>query len=145
MKVPMVLCFLAISLFMQDSMSKKYAIYLLIGVIVSVILEAAFEHITNVLESAAGYMVFADMRMKLGDHLRKLPMGFFTEGNIGKISSVLSTDMVFIEENCMAVLAELMTFMISQGIMIVMMFALMTLYLFMWVNRNTDTMMVEIF
>ena len=82
MKVPMVLCFLAISLFMQDSMSKKYAIYLLIGVIVSVILEAAFEHITNVLESAAGYMVFADMRMKLGDHLRKLPMGFFTEGNI---------------------------------------------------------------
>lgn len=122
MKVPMVLCFLAISLFMQDSMSKKYAIYLLIGVIVSVILEAAFEHITNVLESAAGYMVFADMRMKLGDHLRKLPMGFFTEGNIGKISSVLSTDMVFIEENCMAVLAELMTFMISQGLMIVMMF-----------------------
>ena len=93
-----------------------------IGVIVSVILEAAFEHITNVLESAAGYMVFADMRMKLGDHLRKLPMGFFTEGNIGKISSVLSTDMVFIEENCMAVLAELMTFMISQGLMIVMMF-----------------------
>ena len=122
MKVQMVLCFLAISLFMQDSMSKKYAIYLLIGVIVSVILEAAFEHITNVLESAAGYMVFADMRMKLGDHLRKLPMGFFTEGNIGKISSVLSTDMVFIEENCMAVLAELMTFMISQGLMIVMMF-----------------------
>ena len=122
MKVPMVLCFLAISLFMQDSMSKKYAIYLLIGVIVSVILEAAFEHKTNVLESAAGYMVFADMRMKLGDHLRKLPMGFFTEGNIGKISSVLSTDMVFIEENCMAVLAELMTFMISQGLMIVMMF-----------------------
>ena len=122
MKVPMVLCFLAISLFMQDSMSKKYAIYLLIGVIVSVILEAAFEHITNVLESAAGYMVFADMRMKLGNHLRKLPMGFFTEGNIGKISSVLSTDMVFIEENCMAVLAELMTFMISQGLMIVMMF-----------------------
>ena len=122
MRVPMVLCFLAISLFMQGSMSKRYAIYLLIGVIVSVILEAVFEHITNVLESAAGYMVFADMRMKLGDHLRKLPMGFFTEGNIGKISSVLSTDMVFIEENCMAVLAELMTFMISQGLMIVMMF-----------------------
>ncbi len=122
MRAPMVLCFLAISLFMQGSMSKRYAIYFLIGVIVSVILEAVFEHITNVLESAAGYMVFADMRMKLGNHLRKLPMGFFTEGNIGKISSVLSTDMVFIEENCMAVLAELMTFMISQGLMIVMMF-----------------------
>lgn len=122
MKIPMILCFIAISLFMQEEMDKRKCIYLLIGMIASVIIEAALEHITNVLESAAGYMVFADMRNQLGDHLRKLPMGFFTEGNMGKISSVLSTDMVFIEENCMAVLAEVMTFMISQGLMIIMMF-----------------------
>ena len=122
MKVPMMLCFIAISLFMQEAMDKRKCIYLLIGMVASVILEAALEHITNVLESAAGYMVFADMRNRLGDHLRKLPMGYFTEGNMGKISSVLSTDMVFIEENCMAVLAEVMTFMISQGLMIIMMF-----------------------
>ena len=122
MKAPMVLSFIAISLFMREEMDKRKCIYLLIGMIVSVIIEAVLEHITNVLESAAGYMVFADMRNQLGDHLRKLPMGFFTEGNMGKISSVLSTDMVFIEENCMAVLAEVMTFMISQGLMIVMMF-----------------------
>lgn len=121
MRMPMVLCFFAISLFMQGKMDKKICLYMLIGVIASVILEAVFEHITNVLESAAGYMVFADMRIRLGDHLRKLPMGYFTEGNIGKISSVLSTDMVFIEENCMAVLAETVTFIISQGIMVVMM------------------------
>lgn len=37
-------------------------------------LEAVFEHITSVLQSATGYMVFVDMRMRLGDHLRKLPM-----------------------------------------------------------------------
>lgn len=124
MRMPMVLCFFAISMFMQEKMEKKICLYMLIGVIASVILEAIFEHITNVLESAAGYMVFADMRNRLGDHLRKLPMGYFTEGNIGKISSVLSTDMVFIEENCMAVLAETVTFMISQGIMVIMMFFL---------------------
>ena len=122
MKVPMILCFFAISFFIQGTMDKKKCMYFLIALVASVVLEAVFEHLTNVLESAAGYMVFADMRMKLGDHLRKLPMGYFTEGNMGKISSVLSTDMVFIEENCMAVLAELITFMISQGLMIVMMF-----------------------
>ncbi len=87
-------------------------------------LEAVFEHITNVLQSATGYMVFADMRMRLGDHLRKLPMGYFTEGNIGKISAILSTDMVFIEENCMGVLSELVSFIISQGIIVVVMFVM---------------------
>ena len=74
------------------------------------------------LQSATGYMVFADMRERLGNHLRKLPMGYFTEGNIGKISTVLSTDMVFIEGNCMGVLSELVSFIISQSLMIVMMF-----------------------
>ena len=124
MKAPLVLCFLCISYFMRGEMDKTKCIWLGIAVLVSVILEAVFEHISNVLQSAAGYMVFADMRLKLGDHLRKLPMGYFTEGNIGKISSVLATDMVFIEENCMGVLSELVTFLISQGIMVVMMFVM---------------------
>jgi ATP-binding cassette subfamily B protein len=124
LKAPLILCFLSISCFMQGQMDTKKCIWLGVAVLASVILEALFEHISNVLQSATGYMVFADMRLKLGDHLRKLPMGYFTEGNIGKISSVLSTDMVFIEENCMGVLSELVTFLISQGIMVVMMFVM---------------------
>ncbi len=124
MKAPLILCFLCISLFMQGRMDKTKCIYFGVAVLASVILEAVFEHISNVLQSATGYMVFADMRLRLGDHLRKLPMGYFTEGNIGKISSVLATDMVFIEENCMGVLSELVTFIISQGLMTVMMFVM---------------------
>ncbi len=124
MKAPLILCFLCISFFMQGQMDKTKAILLGVAALAGVILEAVFEHISNVLQSATGYMVFADMRLRLGDHLRKLPMGYFTEGNIGKVSSVLATDMVFIEENCMGVLSELVTFIISQGIMNVMMFVM---------------------
>ncbi len=124
LKAPLILCFFCISWFMQGQMDKKKCILLGVAVLASVILQAVFEHLSNVLQSAAGYMVFADMRLRLGDHLRKLPMGYFTEGNMGKISSVLATDMVFIEENCMGVLSELVTFLISQGIMTVMMFVM---------------------
>lgn len=124
MKMPLMLCFVCISLFMSGDMNTEKCLMLGICVLITVILEAIFEHISNVLQSATGYMVFADMRLRLGDHLRKLPMGYFTEGNIGKISSVLATDMVFIEENCMGVLSELVTFMISQGLMVVMMFVM---------------------
>lgn len=124
LKAPLILCFLCISWFMQGQMDKSKCILLGIAVLASVILQAVFEHLSNVLQSAAGYMVFADMRLRLGDHLRKLPMGYFTEGNMGKISSVLATDMVFIEENCMGVLSELVTFIISQGIMTIMMFVM---------------------
>ena len=124
MKAPLILSFFAISLFMKGQMNEQKCLYLGIGLALCIVVEAVFEHITNVLQSATGYQVFADMRMRLGDHLRKLPMGYFTEGNIGKISAVLCTDMVFIEECCMGVLSELVTFMISQGLMILMMFVM---------------------
>ena len=124
MKAPLIFSFIVISLFMKGQMQEKICLYLGIGLVLCIAVEAVFEHITNVLQSATGYEVFADMRMKLGDHLRKLPLGYFTEGNMGKISTVLCTDMVFIEECCMSVLSELVTFMISQGLMTLMMFVM---------------------
>ena len=124
MKAPLIFSFIVISLFMKGQMQEKICLYLGIGLVLCIAVEAVFEHITNVLQSATGYEVFADMRMRLGNHLRKLPMGYFTEGNMGKISTVLCTDMVFIEECCMGVLSELVTFMISQGLMTLMMFVM---------------------
>ncbi len=91
---------------------------------VCVLLQVLFQNVADRLQSAAGFMVFADKRMDLGNHLRKMPMGYFTEGNIGKISSVLSTDMVFIEENCMTALADMMSEIFSQFIMILFLFLL---------------------
>lgn len=124
MKAPLIFSFFAISLFMKGQMNEKICLYLGIALVLCIAVEAVFEHITNVLQSATGYEVFADMRMRLGNQLRKLPMGYFTEGNMGKISTVLCTDMVFIEECCMGVLSELVTFMISQGLMTLMMFVM---------------------
>ncbi|MBQ8966509.1 ABC transporter ATP-binding protein [Ruminococcus sp.] len=122
MKVPIVITYFVVTAFMEGTLTKKAALYGAAALVASVILQAVFQYLADRLQSAAGYMIFADMRMKLGEHLRRLPMGYFTEGNIGKISSVLSTDMVFIEENCMMVLADMMSYLFSQAIMIVFMF-----------------------
>ena len=122
MKVPIVLTYFIVTTYLDGTITKKTALYGAIALVASVVLQAIFQYLADRLQSAAGYMIFADMRMKLGEHLRRLPMGYFTEGNIGKISSVLSTDMVFIEENCMMVLADMMSYLFSQAIMIIFMF-----------------------
>ena len=70
------------------------------------------------LQSSAGFLIMAEKRMALGAHLRRLSMGYFTEGNIGKISSVLASDMTFVENNSMTVLADLMSYIFAQAIMI---------------------------
>lgn len=122
MKVPAIATFMIVSTYLDGKLTKKACIFAAIALVGSVAVQAVFQNLADRLQSAAGYMIFADMRMKLGEHLRRLPMGFFTEGNIGRISSVLSTDMVFIEENCMMVLADIMSYLFSQAIMIVFMF-----------------------
>ena len=86
------------------------------------VFQSVFQNIADRLQSSAGYELFADVRLKLADHLRRLPMGYFSEGNIGRISSVLSNDMVFIEEHSMQVLAELMSDIFSEALMIAFLF-----------------------
>lgn len=120
-KAPIGLAFFLFAAFLDERADEKLCLWIGIGMGVSVILQIICQHIADRLQSAAGFMVFAEKRMELGAHLRKMPMGYFTEGNIGKISSVLSTDMVFIEENCMTALADMMSYIFAEAIMLVFM------------------------
>lgn len=124
MKAPLMVSFLIVSGFMTGSITRKACLISGLVLLVCLVAQAVLQNISDHLQSAAGFKVFADKRMQLGDHFRKLSMGYFSDGNIGKVSSVLATDMNFIEENCMMVLEDLVGFIISQGLMICFMFYL---------------------
>lgn len=123
-KMPIFLAFLVLSGFYQKTLTGADCLHIGIGLVAVVVVQAIVHYLCDRLQSAAGYMIFTDKRMELGGHLRKLPMGYFTSGNIGKISSVLSTDMVFIEEAAMSTLGNMMSYMLSALILLVFMFFL---------------------
>lgn len=123
-KMPIFLAFLVLSGFYQNTLTGTDCLYIGLGLAAVVVAQAVVHYLCDRLQSAAGYMIFTDKRMELGGHLRKLPMGYFTSGNIGKISSVLSTDMVFIEEAAMSTLGNMMSYMLSAFILLVFMFFL---------------------
>lgn len=123
-KMPIFLAFLVLSGFYQKTLTGTKCLYIGIGLVGVVAAQVIVYYLCDRLQSAAGYMIFTDKRMELGGHLRKLPMGYFTSGNIGKISSVLSTDMVFIEEIAMSTLGNMMSYMLSALILLVFMFFL---------------------
>ena len=123
-KMPIFLAFLVLSGFYQKTLTGTKCLYIGIDLIAVVVAQAVVHYLCDRLQSAAGNMIFTDKRMELGGHLRKLPMGYFTSGNIGKISSVLSTDMVFIEEVAMSTLGNMMSYMLSAFVLLVFMFFL---------------------
>lgn len=128
-KAPIGFAFITLTAFYNQTMTPRRCLWIALGLALCVLLQCLFQNLADRLQSAAGYMVFADMRMELGRHLRKMPMGYFTEGNIGKISSVLSTDMVFIEEHCMQDIADMMSYVFAQIIMVAFL-----LYINLWLG-----------
>ncbi len=128
-KAPMMLAFFVLAAFYNKEEDAKLCGMIGLAMLACLVIQIILHNAADRLQSGAGYEIFADMRMKLGARLRKMPMGYFTEGNIGKISSVLSSDMVFIEENCMTVIAEMMNYVFSELIMLAFM-----LYFNIWLG-----------
>ena len=118
MQMPIYITYLILLQFYEHTITFRSCIYAGIGLVAIVTVQILAQLLSDRLQSAAGYMLFADKRMELGEHLKKMPMGYFTAGNIGKISSVLSTDMIFIEEVCMSTIADMMSYIFSSLVMI---------------------------
>ena len=121
-KAPIVIAYFMIKGFIENSVTGKTCLLAGAALVLCLTLQCLFQNLSDRLQSGAGFEMFADVRKNLGAHLRRMPMGFFTEGNLGRISSVLSTDMVFIEENLMMVLADLMSYLFSAVIFVIFMF-----------------------
>lgn len=121
-KMPIFFAFLVLAGFASGTMSGARCLVVGVILVCVVVLQAVVHYASDRLQSAAGYMIFADQRIALADHLRRLPMGYFTAGNIGKISSVLSSDMVFVEEVAMSTIAKMMSYLFSAGVLMVFMF-----------------------
>lgn len=117
-KAPIGMSFFIIAAFVKQEITADMCMWIGIFMAASVVLQIICQNVSDRLQSAAGFMIFAEKRMELGAHLRKMPMGYFTEGNMGKISSVLSTDMVFVEENCMTALADMMSYLFAEAVML---------------------------
>ncbi|MBQ6585779.1 MAG: ABC transporter ATP-binding protein, partial [Coriobacteriales bacterium] len=121
-KAPFIVAFFMIGGFLNHSLTPIHCLWAGLALLASVAVQAIFQNLADRMQSGSGFEMLADLRKRLGERLRRMPMGFFTEGNIGRISSVLSTDMVFIEENFMMVVADLMSYLFSAIIFIAFMF-----------------------
>ena len=99
--VPYVLIWLALDHILLNTLSVNdiwlFSAILLASVFARMLLRYWFA----VLESGTGYEICERERIALGDKLRHFPMSFFSEGNLGRVTSVITVDLPFIEENGM--------------------------------------------
>lgn len=75
----------------------------------SLVLRYATHFLVLVYQTGTGYEIFERERIKIGERFKRFPMGFFNEGNMGNITTVITSDLVFIEEMGMSILDKVVT------------------------------------
>ena len=74
---------------------------LIVGI--SILGRFIFQYLCDRNLSASGYEIFRDKRIEIGEKLKKAPMGYFSEKNLGTIQTILTTTISDLE--AMAMLA----------------------------------------
>ncbi len=120
MKIPAVM-YILIGLMSGEPM-KKYICGSLVIMAAAVVVGVLCKRFSTVLQTEGGYNAAAFARIKIAEHLRYLPMGYFNGSSIGEISSVTTNTMEALGD-----VATRVVMLTTQGILETSMIVLMIL------------------
>ena len=120
MKIPAIM-YILIGLINKEAMGKYIGGSIAIMVI-AIVIDIICKRFSTVLQTEGGYNASAFMRIKIAEHLRYLPMGYFNSNSIGEISSVTTNTMEMLGD-----VAARVVMLTTQGILETAMIVLMIL------------------
>ena len=124
MKIPAIM-YVLIGLISKETMG-KYIIGSISIMGIAVTVDIICKRFSTVLQTEGGYNASAFTRIKIAEHLRYLPMGYFNSNSIGEISSVTTNTMEMLGD-----IAARVVMLTTQGILETTMIVLMIL-IFDW-------------
>ncbi|MDO5713675.1 MAG: ABC transporter ATP-binding protein [Tissierellia bacterium] len=96
--VPYIMFFYILVVGLTRPFERKDFYIVLAAMVVSTILRALFTYVQNSIQGKQGLYALTEQRLALANHLSKINMGYFSEANIGDLTSIVSGDISFIEE-----------------------------------------------
>jgi len=95
LKIPAIACM--VNALLKQNVTVKTCLTCLCIMLVSVIGAGLAKSKATMLQTEGGYHTCAEKRMKLAEHLRYLPMGYYNENSLGRIMSVTTNTMQNLE------------------------------------------------
>lgn len=98
------------------------AMQALIILAASILGRSAVEYISQLQRVHAGYFMAANKRIAIGERLKRVPMGYFNESSLGRITGIATTVLGNVEETASMVLVSTLTGFLNTLILIPMVF-----------------------
>ncbi|KRU28389.1 ABC transporter ATP-binding protein [Clostridium sporogenes] len=81
----------------NKNLTVDWVLYMLGFMVFTVLGRFLFSYLRASTQDSIGYEVTAEQRIRIGDILKRVSLGFFSEKNAGEITSAVTTDLSFIE------------------------------------------------
>ena len=108
----------------DETLSMKDIAIVLGILLVSLVGKIITQYISQLEQTHAGYFMAADKRIRIGNKLKKVPMGFFSEFSLGKITTMSTTTLSQIEMQ-----VPMLLVLVLGGLLNTFVFALALFYL----------------
>ena len=113
----------------DETLSVKDIAVVLGILLVSLVGKIITQYVSQLEQTHAGYFMAADKRIRIGNKLKKVPMGFFSEFSLGKITTMSTTTLSQIEMQVTMLLV-----LVLGGLLNTFVFALALFYLHIMVG-----------
>lgn len=90
--------------------------------VTGVTLRGIFNYLVYKHDQGIGYYIFTRERIRIGDQIKRFPMGYFSDNNIGRLISVLTDDLCFIEDKGMIAMGRLTASLLGLLVSFIMVF-----------------------
>jgi len=113
----------------DETLSMKDIAIVLEILLVSLVGKIITQYVSQLEQTHAGYFMAADKRIRIGNKLKKVPMGFFSEFSLGKITTMSTTTLSQIEMQ-----VPMLLVLVLGGLLNTFVFALALFYLHIMVG-----------
>ncbi len=118
LKIPALACM--VKALLENDVTANTCVTCLCVMIVSVIGSGIVKSKATMLQTEGGYNTCANKRMRIAEHLRYLPMGYYSENSLGRIMSVATNTMQNLENVATRVVMLVCSGLLSTAVITVM-------------------------
>ena len=118
LKIPAIACM--VKALLENDVTANTCVTCLCVMIVSVIGSGIVKSKATMLQTEGGYNTCANKRMQIAEHLRYLPMGYYSENSLGRIMSVTTNTMQNLENVATRVVMLVCSGLLSTAVITVM-------------------------
>ena len=95
---PLAMILVGLYAIIDNTLDETLCIWLFLGLVFGIVMRGIFKYYVNANQQGSGYIIFADERKKLAERLKRFPMGYYSKDGTGTINSVLTSDLLHIED-----------------------------------------------